>query len=146
MVQLQNQFIQTPEKGQLTLDPNWSSLNVQVSTNEAATLVPGQAVLIEDAVGKQIPVVKAALTTDAIFGFVTFNVRTDEYVALDQVKVAKTNDIMLMEASAAIARGASLEYVVTGQKVATKATGTTIGVALDKAAADGDLIRVLITI
>ena len=146
MVQLQNQFIQTPEKGQLTLDPNWSSLNVQVSTNEAATLVPGRAVLIEDAVGKQIPVVKAALTTDAIFGFVTFNVRTDEYVALDQVKVAKTNDIMLMEASAAIARGASLEYVVTGQKVATKATGTTIGVALDKAAADGDLIRVLITI
>jgi hypothetical protein len=51
---------------------------------------------------------------------------------------------MFMEASAAIARGADLEIVPTGVKVVTKTTGTSIGRALDKATADGDLIRVLI--
>lgn len=144
MTQVSNQFELTAEKGQLTLDQNWSTVNVQVSTNEAATLVPAQAIKIEDAAGSQIPVIKAAAITDEIFGFITYNVRTSEYVALDQVKVAKTGDVMLMEASAAIARGADLEIVIAGNKVATQATGTTVGVALDKAAADGDLIRVLI--
>lgn len=146
MVQNSNQFDITAEKGMLTGDPNWATLNCQVSTNEAATLVPGQSVLIEDAAGGQIPVVKAAATTNAIFGFITYNVRTSEYVALDQVKIAKKGDIMIMEAGAAIARGADLEVVITGNKVQTQATGTTIGTALDKAAADGDLIRVLIDI
>jgi hypothetical protein len=51
-----------------------------------------------------------------------------------------------MEASAAIARGASVEIVPTGIKVATLTTGTLVGVALDKAAANGDLIRVAIKV
>lgn len=146
MTQTSNQFIQTPEKGQLTLDPNWSTLNTQVSVNEAGTLVAGQSVLIEDAAGAQIPVIKATVTTQAIFGFITYNVRTDSYTAQDQAKIAKDGDVMYMEAGAAIARGAALEVVITGNKVQTQATGTTIGTALDKAAADGDLIRVLISI
>lgn len=146
MTQTSNQFAMSAEKGQLTLDPNWATLNTQVSVNEAGTLVAGQAVTIEDAAGAQIPVEAATATTDAIFGFVTYNVRTDSYSAEDQVKIAKNGDVMWMEAGAAIARGADLEAVITGQKVQTQATGTTIGTALDKAAADGDLIRVLITV
>ena len=50
-----------------------------------------------------------------------------------------------MEASAAIARGATLEIEPSGEKVVTRTTGTVIGRALDKASADGDLIRVLIS-
>lgn len=146
MTQTSNQFAMSAEKGQLTLDPNWATLNTQVSVNEAGTLVAGQAVTIEDAAGAQIPVLAAAATTDAIFGFVTYNVRTDSYSAQDQAKIAKNGDVMYMEAGAAIARGADLEAVITGSKVQTQATGTTIGTALDKAAADGDLIRVLITV
>lgn len=146
MAQSPNQFKMSPEKGQLTLDPNWNTLNVQVSENESGTLVPAQAVVLEDAAGSQIPVEAISAITDDIFGFVTYNVRLDEYAANDQVKIAKNGDVMMMEASAAIARGADLEVVITGNKVATQSTGTTIGKALDKAAADGDLIRVLITV
>ena len=140
MTQTSNQFIQSVEKGQLTLDPNYS-YNAQVSANEAATLVAAQSVLIEDAAGAQIPVIKATVTTQAIFGFINYNVRTDSSDAQDQVKILRRG-VMHMEAGAAIARGAALEVVITGNKVQTKATGTTIGIALDKAAADGDLIRV----
>lgn len=144
MVQTSNQFIQTPEKGQLTLDPNWSTLNCQVSTNEAGTLVAGQAVTLEDAAGKQLPILAATATTDKIFGFIPHNVKTDGYSALDQVKIARAGDVIFLEAAAAIARGASLEFVVTGNKVQTQTTGSLVGVALDKAAADGDLIKVLL--
>tara|TARA_R110000744_G_scaffold41567_1_gene93962 strand:+ start:761 stop:1201 length:441 start_codon:yes stop_codon:yes gene_type:complete len=146
MAQELNQFRMTAEKGQLTLDQNWATLNAQVSTNEAGTLAHGQAVLIEDAAGAQIPVIKATAADDAIFGFVTYNVRTDAYVAEENVKIAKRGDVMRMEASAAIARGASVEVVIAGNKVATQTTGTVVGTALDKAAADGDLIRVLIEV
>lgn len=146
MTQQLNQFAQTPEKGQLTLDPNWNTLNCVVSANQATPLAPAQAVLIEDATGAAIPVTDIAAVGDAIFGFVTYNTRTDTYNALDSVKIARKGDVMLMEASAAIARGADVEVVIAGNKVATRTAGTIVGKALDKAAADGDLIRVEITV
>ncbi len=146
MTQLSNQLGFTPEKGLISGAPSWDALSCLVSENEAGTLVAGQAVVLEDAAGKQIPVLAATATTDAIFGFVPHNVKTDSYSALDQVKVSKANDIIYLEANAAIARGAELEVVITGSRVQTQATGTTIGVALDKAAAAGDLIRVLLSV
>ena len=146
MVQTSNQFELTVEKGQLILDSNINVLNAQVSTNEAATLVPAQAVKLENAAGEQIPVIKVAAITDVIFGFIPYNVRTDEYVALDQIKIAGNGEIMEMEAGAAIARGAELELVLTGNKVVTQATGTVVGVAIGKAAASGDIIKVRITV
>ena len=146
MTQNPNQFALTAEKGQLTLDPNWDTLNCQVSVNQGAALVVGQAVLIEDAAGGQIPVTAIAAVGNDIFGFVAYNVRTDSYKALDNVKIARKGDVMLMEASAAIARGADLEVIISGNKVVTQTSGTTIGKALDKAAADGDLIRVEILV
>lgn len=45
-------------------------------------------------------------------------------------------------ASAAIAAGAEVEAAASG-KIATKASGTAIGYALEAAAADGDIIEVL---
>lgn len=145
MTQTSNQFQTSPEKGALTLDQNWSTLNAQVAAG-TADLTVGQAVLIKDVGGPQIPVEEIAAVTDKIFGFVTYNVRTETYAAQDSVKIAKNGDVMIMEASAAIARGALLEVIISGNRVVTKTSGTTIGQALDKAAADGDFIRVLITV
>lgn len=146
MTALSNQFTITPVKGQLTGAPNWDTLNCIVDANQASALVPGQAVLIKDVAGAQIPVEDIAAVGNDIFGFVTYSVKKDSYGAGEQIKIAKDGDIMYMEASAAIARGADVEVVISGNKVATQSAGTTIGKALDKAAADGDLIRVLITV
>lgn len=146
MAQNVNQFAMTPEKGLMTLEPNWSTFNCQVAASEAGTLVPGQAVLISDVTGEQIPVVKAAATTDAIFGIIPLSVKKNEYVAYDQVKIARGGDVIFLEAAAAIARGALLEFVVSGNKVQTKNTGVQIGRALDKATASGQLIKVLLTL
>lgn len=146
MAQTSNQFSLTLNKGSLTLDPNWDSFNCVVSGTEAGTLVPGQAVVLVDEAAARLPVAAAAATTDDIFGFIPYNVKTNEYVAEDNIKIAKRNDVIVLEAGAAIARGADLEAVITGSKVQTQATGTVIGKALDKATADGDLIRVLLTV
>ena len=147
MAQLSNQFSQTTEKG--VLSPSFggvdASVNCQVVSTEATALVPAQPVKLSDTASGTIVVTAITATTDKVFGFIPNNVKKDSYPALDMVKVATSGSIMIMEASAAIARGATVEPVIAGQKVATKTTGTSIGTALDKATASGDLIRVAIT-
>jgi hypothetical protein len=140
---ISNSFTIDPIKGQLTSDPNFDTFSCQVDTDESGTLVPAQPVVLVDAAGDQIPVEAISAVDDAIFGFIPANFKINEYEALDQVKIVRRG-VMFMEASAAIARGADVEVVISGTKVATQSSGTTIGTALDKAAADGDLIRVLI--
>ena len=146
MTQASNQFGMTVEKGMITGSPAWNTLNCVVAAAESGTLVAGQTVIIDDVAGAQIPVEAAAATGNAIFGVIAYNIKKNEYVAGDQIKIAKSGDIVYMEASAAIARGATVEAVITGAKVKTVDAGTAIGTALDKAAADGDLVRVLLTV
>lgn len=139
-----NQFNQTDVKGRL-IDGLSSVFNALVDSGEAGTLVPGSAVVLSDVDSGQIVVEAAAAATDAIVGVVPYSVKTNEYVADEDIKYASRGSVITLEASAAIVPGADVEYVPTGQKVVTRTTGTIIGRALDKAAADGDLIRVEIT-
>lgn len=146
MSTISNSFTIDPIKGQLTFDPSFQVLSCQVDSNETGTLVAGQAVVIVDTAGAQIPVEAVSAATDDIFGVVVASFKVNEYEALDNIKVAISGSTVYMEASAAIARGADVQVVVSGSKVVTASTGTVIGKALDKATADGDLIRVLINI
>lgn len=147
MTQLSNQFAQTTEKGMLS--PSFGGVeagfNCQVVTGEATALVAAQPVKLSTGVGNTILVTAITAVTDKVFGFIPNNVKTDSYDALDTVKVSTQGSVMIMQASAAIARGATVEAIIAGQKVVTKTTGTALGTALDAATADGDLIRVAIT-
>lgn len=147
MTQPLNTLTPGRNKGDLTTAYGGSPAAFQgkVSDSESTALVPAQAVKIVDVAGELTTFTAATATTDAIFGFVPSNVKTDSYAAQAALKVSGAGTVMVMEASAAIAAGAQLEYVPTGQKVATVNTGTVIGRALTPATADGDLIRVLIT-
>ena len=147
MTQQLNQFKPTSEKGMLDLAVNWNLFDCRIDPASVATLtnLNGAAFKVVGVAGKSIMVDLVTVTTDAdIFGFLPYEVKGNSYVAGDYIRLASSYAVMKMEASAAIARFADLEVVVTGNKVATQATGTTIGKALDIAAADGDLIRVLI--
>jgi len=146
MTQNLNQFKPTSEKGMLDLAINWNQFDCKIDPASVAdfTNANGFAVKIVDVAGKSIMVDLATAAADDIFGFVPYEVKTNSYVAGDFIRVASLSGVMKMEASAAIARGADLEILPTGNKVLTNAGGTSIGRALDKAAADGDLIRVLI--
>ena len=72
----------------------------------------------------------------------------DTFAVGDKVKVAILGGVVLCKASAAITCGAALQYAYATGKVATNAsvgTNTTVGIALENAAADGDLLKVLIS-
>lgn len=144
MAQNSNQFGITPEKGELSLMQNFNVFNCIVKSDESTALVPGQKVKLVDIAGKTL-VVTAAAATDIGFGFIPHNVKKSSYAAGEMVKVAGSDCVMYMEAGAAIAAGALVESTATDQKVITSAgTNKIEGLALDKAAADGDLVRVLI--
>jgi len=144
MTQLSNQFLQTNEKGALDLAKNENLFDCRIDPASVATLNGGAPLKIVDVAGERIVVDLATLAADDIFGFLPLETKTNEFTASNLIRCASFMSVMVMEASAAIARGADLEIVPTGVKVATNAGGTSIGRALDKAAADGDLIRVLI--
>ena len=145
-MQSQNQFKQTAEKGQLDLRFNPSVISCQIDASENGTLVPGQAVTLVDSAGGIPKVVAAAADTDAIFGFISYDIKSKSFKAEDRCEVVfHRGSIMFMESSAAIARGAKVMTVISGQKVATATAGkTAVGIALDKATAGSQIIRVLV--
>lgn len=146
MTQSLNQFNQSTEQGVLDLALNPNILSCRIAAGSVEDFVAGTAVTLSDVAGKILVVDKAAIDDD-ILGFVVYSVKKSVPVAGDFIEVAISGSFMQMTASAAIARGADLEIVVASDKVATAATvgATVIGKAIDKAAADGDLIRVVIS-
>jgi len=140
----QNQFIQTPVKGMAGLLPAAKVVSAVVDSTSAGGLVAGQAVKLVDSAGGVPKVVECAADSDQTFGFIVYNMKNTTFEVGDALEIdTGFDDVMYMEASAAIARGAKLMIVITGQKVATATSGKPIiGWAFDKAAADGDLIRV----
>lgn len=142
-----NQLRQSPVQGMMDLRFNMNVISCEVDISSAGGLVPGQAVKIVNSAGGVPKVVEAAAASDAIFGFLVFDIKSQAFNALDKVEVAVfRGNVQYMTAGAAIARGAALEIVPASKKVVTAATSgaMVVGQALDKAAADGDLIRVVV--
>lgn len=140
-----NQFKQRSAVGQVDLQAGIDNIIACVHlAGEANALVAGQTVVQEDVFSK-IPTVSAATISEVPFGVVVRNIKDHEYAADEVLEVARFGVTMYMEASAAIAAGADVQYDPTTGKVATKtSTNGIVGQALDKAGADGDLIRVTI--
>ena len=145
MTQLSNQFAQSVEKGQVDLKMSIGTISCQVYASESTALVPGQAVKLIDSTGGVPKVTAVTADTDAIFGFVNFTFKNATFPALAAVEISIENNVLYLESSAAIARGAKVMYVVTGQKVATGTNGKTlVGYAFDKATASGQFIRIFL--
>lgn len=142
----QNQFSLIPIQGNVDLMLNGNTIGAQIDSSSAGSLVPGQALKMVDSAGGVPKLVEVAADTDDVFAFINYDYKHASFAAGDRMEVsAMRGNVMYMTASAAIARNALVMVVVSSKKVATATTGkTVIGRALDKAAADGDLIRVII--
>ena len=146
MTQLQNQFSQSVEKGQLDLKIPSVVLSCMVDSAAPAELVAGDIVKLVDSAGGVPKILKITADTDAVFGMVISSFKDASYPALSNVEiVAFRGGVAYMQSSAAIARGANVMPVVSGSKVATATTGKRIvGYALDKATAANQIIRVVV--
>lgn len=147
-----NLFSPIPMIGALDMIPSPDVVTAQILPASALTsMQQGDAVKLVAGSSGAILVDKQTGPTDAaVFGVVPYNTRKNLYKAGDIVEVARKGSYMYMQASAAIARGARVAITAgtttTDPLVTTDATTGhfTVGIAIDVAAALGDLIRVSI--
>lgn len=146
MVLNPNQFALETVQGQLDLLAPGTVISGQVSASQATAIVPGQPLKLEDSAGGTPKFLSLAADTDETFGFMVRNIKDISRSASDSLEVAIAGAVMVMTAGAAIPRGAKVEVVAATSKVIKWAgANPVVGIALDKAAADTDLIRVYIT-
>jgi len=141
-----NAFSMETVQGASDLSFHGSVITCQIDAAEGATMVAGEAVLVTDNAGGVPKVEQLGADTDGTFGFIVRNMKDASFSAGDRCEVAMQGSVLYMTAGAAIARGAQVEYDVSAIKVITAAgTNPVVGWALDKATADGGLVRVFIT-
>jgi hypothetical protein len=150
----QNQFKQNAVVGQLDETTGQNNFVMDVRYNSEATstntLEPGEGVKLAD-LGSNDPggnpfVDERTADGDAIYGVKIFSTKENLDSPGDVFSVAMEGAIIYMNASAAIARGALVALVrATEGDVVTRTTEEILGIALDKASAADDLIRVKIT-
>jgi len=142
---VQNQFSQSVVKGLVDLRMSNNTVACRVKSDEATALVAGQAVKLVDSAGGVPEVTAIESDTDAVFGYVNYNLKQSSFEAGEAVEISLEQNAIYLEASEAIARGASVMPVVSGNKVATATAGkSVIGWAFDKASGSGSLIRVVL--
>ena len=145
MVQNINQFQQAPSKGDKDLGIlSDNVISVQLASG-SAELFPGDAVVAVDSSSKLPQVTGVTAVTDQTLGFIARNNKDNNYVAGDRLEIAISGTVLYLEAGGAIGRFAEVEVNADGTKVVAAAgTNPAIGTAFDKAAADGDLVRVIV--
>lgn len=143
-----NQFRQTTAPGYLDLQTGnnnvWNVRHSKATPLSDPDLVAGQTVVQVD-VTSTVPVVREATISQVPFGVVKRSLKDAGFGDNEMLEVAREGTVVYFEASAAIAAGADVQYDPSTHKIATKAsTNGIVGQAVDKATADGQLIRVLI--
>jgi hypothetical protein len=143
MAESLNQFTYTNVKGKVVNGDKGLGLSCKIY----GVINVGDFVKIKDVAGSKTIVIEAiAADTDLIFGMIPYeSAKKNAYVSGDMVTVMTDYSIVVCEAGAAIAAGATVMPVVSGMKVVTQTTGKAIlGIALKPAAANTDLVEVLV--
>lgn len=137
----QNQFLLAPQLGAVYQGSAPNTKSVRLNPSSVATvIVPGQAVKLIDSTAKEI-VVDVISAGDVPYGVIQYNPKKSTYVKGDVIEIGCVGNVVWMETSAAIVRGARVVIDPTGPTIAT-ATAESVGVALEKASATGALIPV----
>lgn len=133
-------------KGRLDLAANLDSYAGIVDSTQATPLKPGDPVTIVKT-SSGLPHFTKVTPGSLIMGFVKWSAKKQEYAKGEAVEVSYSNDVMYMEAGAAVPAGSAvsitdLENVYVGALDASK--GSVIGYAMEQATAANELIRVRI--
>lgn len=141
-----NAFAPTGElKGRLDLAANLDHYAGVVDATQETALLPGDPVKIVATSNKLPHFVKAA-AGDMIMGFVVWNGKRPNYPAGKAVEVAYSNDVMYMEAGAAVEAGVAVN-ITDIDDVLVGAAGegaSVVGYTMEAATAANQLVRVRI--
>ncbi len=142
-----NQFTQSPILGMpdlrsqpnsffVTINPDSEFTDFQVGTVLKLIAGTGPAILVD-----------VATPTDEAIGAIPYNLKKNTFAAGDTVQIFGELSVLYLQTSAAVDRGAKVEFLNTGGSptVATvSGSNTVLGVALDQGDDTGAIIRVQI--
>ncbi len=140
----QNQFAQTPLLGVIDQRFDYNTTPCQIGPDVVGSLYAGQAVKIVDSIDGVPKVQPITASTDEVFGFINFDVKSQSFVAGSRCEVSQAGNVMYLYATTAIARGAqvTVSFAYLGGVAAKVTSDDIVGYAFDKATAAGQLIRV----
>ncbi len=141
----QNQFQQRAILGQVDMPYSFNTIAVQVDHSELEHVYPGSPLKVVDSVGGAPKVVLCTADTDDFFGFANYNIKNSYFTAGMPLEISQEGNWIFLYATGPIARGArvQLDLLNNGVAEAVASSGKSIvGVAMDKAVSQGDLIRV----
>lgn len=143
-----NQFQQSSYLGSIDLRFPYNSVSVEIDVSQVGGLSAGTAVKMVNSAGGTPKVVSCSADTDAVLGFINFDIKTISYVAASRAEISMAGNVMFLYSTGAIARGAqvTLDLVTVGG--VAQATGssmnTIVGWAYDQFAGAGSLGRVFL--
>lgn len=142
-----NQFAQTPILGMPDLRSQPNSFFVTINPDSVFTdFQVGTVLKLIAGTGPSI-LVDAASPTEEAIGVIPYNLKKNTFAAGDTVQIFGELSVLYLQTSAAVDRGAKVEFLNTGGSptVATvSGSNTILGVALDQGAESGAIIRVQI--
>jgi hypothetical protein len=153
LTQQQLATFKSPMLAQTTMDPQPATVSAQIlPTSTAPVICAGCSVMLAGVAGPNIVVdVPQNVQTGPVYGVICYSLRKNRYVAGDTVEVASEGNILMLESSGAITRGARVTClnptVNTNDPVVYASTtqgDQSLGVALGQASGSGQLIKVLI--
>ena len=136
----------TPKKGMYALLPNVpSEHNVEFYSSTSTDTLPAGAFvkLYASSTNTDHPIASVCAVTDVPYGMVVYDAFKPAYKVGERFKIAKSGDEVWCEAESAVDVGDKLQFT-TDWTVddTTTSTYAFIGVALTKATAKGDLVKV----
>lgn len=145
-----NQFTIEPVAGDLSLPRTGMVISGQVAASESTSIVPAQAVKLDTSApfGGVPQVLAMTADSDPVFAVAIRNLKNPSFVANDALELAQRNSVIWMTAGAAMNPGVFVRFAYATKKVVAAATGnySIIGSLLDKATADGAVVRVLLQV
>lgn len=143
-----NQFLQSPYLGMIDLRFDYDTVSAQIDSSNVTAMCAGAAVkLVAQSGFTAVPkLVLCTASSDPVFGFINFDIKTVQYVAGSLCEVSLDGNVMYLYATGAITQGSQVQLDVTSmggvaQKVNSSGAAI-VGWAYDGASAAGQLIRV----
>ena len=146
--QSQNAFSQSPYLGMVDQQFDYNTKAVLIDVSQATPLYAGSPVKIVNSAGGVPKVVGCSASSDVVFGFLNFDIKTVQFLAGAAAEISQSGNVMYLYATTAIARGSRVTLDVPNNGVAQlvgSSGASIVGYALDQAPAPGALIRVEVT-
>lgn len=149
----QNQFLQSSYLGTLDQAFNYNTTSAMIDVSQSGLIYAGCAVKLvpSSGTGNSVPkLIACSADSDQVWGFINYDIKTIAYAPGAACQISQAGNVMYLYSTGAITQGLQVTLDITTQGGVAQAVASSgnriVGVALDGAAAAGQLIRVKLSV